>query len=244
MTPTSQDPTPSQQPPTGPSAQQIMAAAISGNDPYADFSPSTLVGEDKPADTPAATDKPAEDKPAGDAPAADDKPAGEEKPAGDAAPADDKPEADPLGELLFGDKDAGADKPVEVTEDVKSFVKAKFGFDDPEQFAAEFGTVKEQLTQAKQKADQYDQVFERISNMPYELSKAVEAAAKGEDYKPLLDKLNRGITLSKEASELDKVALVNEHYPGKFNEEELEAIKDGDKVLGAAFEKYHELASM
>jgi hypothetical protein len=194
----------------------------------------TTIVEDKesernPVADPAPTDTPSADTPPADKPA--DTPA--------AQPA----AVDPLDELLFGDK-AEEQKPVAITEDVKSFVKEKFGFDDPEQFTSEFATVKEQLNQFKDKADQFDKVFERISNMPYELSKAVEAAAKGEDYKELLTKLTTGVTLSKEAKDIDKFALVNEHFPGKFNEEEIEAIKDGDKTLEDAFGKYHDLAAM
>jgi hypothetical protein len=183
--------------------------------------------DEKPAEKPVDTPTPkseASDKPAESAPAKEEKPA----------------DIDPLDELLT----PPADEPQALDDATKGTIAKFLGVDDPIKFKEEVSVLREQVSQFKEKAEQYDAVFDRISKMPYELSKAVQAAANGEDYKPMLEKLSRGISLSKESKDIDKVALVNEHFPGKFSEEDLEAIKDGDKSLGAAFDKFHELAAM
>ena len=218
MSTTTQPTTPAPDP-----TDAVAAALMDGN-----FVPETPAQEPKPAD-----EKPAE-------PAATEQPAADDNPA-EAEQTTEKPtEVDPLDELL----NPPTEEPQALDDTTKGTIAKFLGVDDPVKFKEDFAVLQEQVNQFKEKAEQYDAVFKRISEMPYELSKAVQAAAKGEDYKPLLEKLSRGISLSKEAKDIDKVTLVNEHFPGKFSEEDLEAIKDGDKTLGAAFDKFHELAAM
>lgn len=201
----------------------VAAALMDGNFVPAPAAQEPKPADDKPADTPASHPG-ASDKPAESTPSTDDKPT----------------DVDPLDELLT----PPADEPQALDDAAKGTIAKFLGVEDPIKFKEEVSVLREQVSQFKEKADQYDAVFERISKMPYELSKAVQAAANGEDYKPMLDKLSRGISLSKESKDIDKVSLVNEHFPGKFSEEDMEAIKDGDKSLGAAFDKFHELAAM
>jgi len=54
--------------------------------------------------------------------------------------------------------------------------------------------------------------------------------------------LTKGITLSKEGKDIDRFALVDSRYPGRFSEDQKQAIIDGDETLKAAHDRFYELA--
>lgn len=136
------------------------------------------------------------------------------------------------------------EKPV-WDEKAKEVFKKTFGADDPEAVLGELGTLRETVAQAEEKAKQSEKILANAQKLPYELAKAVEAALQGKDYKGLINELASGVTLSKASKDLDKVALVDRYYKGKFTQEDKEAIKSGDadEDLMERFNEYHGLAS-
>jgi hypothetical protein len=165
---------------------------------------------------------------------------------GEETEAEETPEAttkDSIDEALDA-LASGVEKPV-WDDKAKELFKKTFGAEDPDAFLSEYNTLKESASQATQKVGDAEKFLDRIGKMPYELAQALKAAGEGKDYKPFLKELASGLTLSKPAKELDKLALVGKHYPNKFSQEQLDEIKNGDADddLKERFDAYLGLAA-
>ena len=136
---------------------------------------------------------------------------------------------------------AGDTKAPELTEEVKGYLKSK-GIEDLDAVIQERASNAELTTQYQTKAEAYDKLMDSISRLPAEFGEGIEAFNKGEDYTKALMPLTKGVSVSKDAKKIDKFALVEHYFPGKFNEEQIQAIKDGDTTLEGAFDLYHEQA--
>lgn len=169
-------------------------------------------------------------------------PAGEEKPAEKAA---DAPAAEQAQEDIYDKAIAamsGSDQPApQLNDDAKNYLKAK-GIEDIDALLSERASERELISQYKGKAEAHDQMLQSLSTLPAEIGEAIEAHNKGEDYTKPLMPLTKGVSISKEAKRIDKYALVDHYFPGKFNEEQIQAIKDGDETLEGAFNLYREQA--
>lgn len=213
----------------------LISAAIGGGDVViTSLEPASTDGAPPNGDTPAAPVLPV--TPA--TPAVPDTPA---------TPAQEEPEVpkelDATDRYLQGL--AEETTPAVLDDTAKALFKTHLGIEDVEAFKTERNTDKQLITEFKGKADAHDAMLDRISKMPFELSRAIEAHAKGEDFRPYLEPLSQGITLSKEAKNIDRYALTKREFPDQFTAEELQSIQDGtaDDHLEAAFAKFHQLAS-
>lgn len=133
-------------------------------------------------------------------------------------------------------------KVAELTEEVKGYLKAK-GIEDLDAILQERASNAELTTQYQTKAEAHDRLLKSLSTLPAEIGEAIDAHNKGEDYTKALMPLTKGVTVSKEAKKIDKFALVGHYFPGKFSEEDVQAIKDGDDRLEKAFDLYREQAA-
>lgn len=149
--------------------------------------------------------------------------------------------ADDLDEALKAISGGGTQKPAWDDKN-KELFKSTFGSDNPEAFLQEYNTLKETVAQATKDGDAAKRVLDRAGKLPYELSQAVQAALNGKDYSSHLKELASGVTLSKASKDIDKFALVDKHYAGKFTAEQKEALKEGsaDEELQERFKDYHE----
>lgn len=130
-----------------------------------------------------------------------------------------------------------------LDDNAKAALKAR-GIEDLDALLAESSTNKELVTQLRSKAEQYDVLEQRIAELPVEIGKAIASFRKGEDYTKDLLPLTRGISLSKEAKDIDRFALVDSRYPNRFTEDQKQSILDGtaDETLKAAHDRFYELA--
>ncbi len=169
-------------------------------------------------------------------------PAGEEKPAEKpaAAPAAEQAQEDIYDKALAAL--SASDQPVpQLNDEAKNYLKAK-GIEDIDALLSERASERELISQYKGKAEAHDQMLQSLSTLPAEIGEAIEAHNKGEDYTKALMPLTKGVSISKEAKRIDKYALVEHYFPGKFNEEQIQAIKYGDETLEGAFNLYREQA--
>lgn len=215
----------------------LVAKALGGDDGY--------VIEDTPeegADAAAVADKaPASEEKAADTPAAEGTKKEEVKAeVAETTPAAEAELTDPAEKYLAALRKEKAADPV-ADDNTKAYLKTK-GVEDIDALLQERATDKELVGQYKGKADKYDAFQARMKDIPTEIAQAIEAFEKGEDYtKPLLP-LTRGITLNKEAKDIDKFALVQHRHPGKFTPEQVESLRDGtaDPSLQAAHDLFYE----
>lgn len=138
----------------------------------------------------------------------------------------------------------GNEKAPEWDENSLKPFKGTFGDRTPQEVLQEYNTMKETLEQSKGESERSKKVLSNIDNMPFELAQALKAQAEGKDYKPFLKELASGVSLSKAAKDVDKFALVDKHYPGKFTEEQKQAIRDGlDDDQTERFNDFHDRAA-
>lgn len=215
--------------PQKPSAEtQFASAFLGGPQPQIVTEPPQQKAEDKPADAPQAP--PTEDKPQELTPA--------EAPKGEGG-AEEKSVEEKYLEAIGGN----TEPPPPIDDAMKAALKAR-GVDDLDALLSERGTLAEQVSQFKNKAEQYDAVEKALKELPAEIGDAIEAFRNGKDYTKALIPLTKGISVSKDAKSIGKEALVDHYFPGKFTQEQKEAINDGDETLKEAFDKYAELAAI
>lgn len=130
---------------------------------------------------------------------------------------------------------------VPLDDATKAALKAR-GIEDLDAYVSEKASLAEQVGMYKAKAEAHDDFLGRLQTLPPEIGEAIEAHRKGEDYSKALLPLMNGVSAAKEAKRIDKFALVDHYFPGKFNEEQKQAIKDGDTTLEGAFDLYHDQA--
>lgn len=208
-----------EQPTAEAAAANLIASAIAGED--ISITPAPAAPPEQKTEAPAA-------------------PAAPEVPA--EAPKAEEPQTPEEKYMAALAKKQSATQAPALDDTAKAALKAK-GIEDLDAFLTEKATLAEQLNQFKTKAEQYDKVEETLKSLPVEIAEAIELARKGEDYTKALKPLSDGITLSKEAKAIDKFKLVDHYFPGKFSEEQKEAIRDGDEALKGAFDLYHEQAA-
>jgi hypothetical protein len=87
----------------------------------------------------------------------------------------------------------------------------------------------------KEKAENYEKVsndFESlrqsIDHLPEDLKDGIRAYMDGEDHRQVINMRPYGIDFSKDVSELPEKDLVSTYYPDYFNQEDLEAIENGE----------------
>lgn len=184
----------------------------------------------KAADAAPAVETPAAEKPAaeGGAPAV---PAAHEKEEGD------------IYDKALAALDDNGTGNVPLDDNTKAALKAR-GIEDLDAYVSEKASLAEQVGMYKAKAEAHDDFMGRLQTLPPEIGEAIEAHRKGEDYSKALLPLINGVSAAKEAKRIDKFALVDHYFPGKFNEEQKAAIKEGDTTLEGAFDLFHEQAKM
>lgn len=165
---------------------------------------------------------------------------------------EEKPEEKPVTEVEGDDVDQylrnldKADKVLEpLSDESKAAFKARLGTDDPDTFVREHNSLKEQLDVANKAAAEARAVKDRFDTMPYELAKALQAVADGKPWKPFLEQLANGITLSKAGKDIDQDVLMDHYgFSKKFNAEQLEAIKSGeaDDATKGLYDEYLNIA--
>lgn len=161
-------------------------------------------------------------------------------PAEPAAAAKPEEEGDIYDKALAALDDNGTGV-VPLDDATKAALKAR-GIEDLDALVSEKNSLAEQLGLYKPKAEAHDDLMSRLQTLPPEIGDAIEAHRKGEDYSKALLPLVNGVSAAKEAKRIDKFALVDHYFPGKFNEEQKQAIKDGDTTLEGAFDLYHDQA--
>ena len=176
-------------------------------------------------------------------PAVTDDKEGEDKPAIEAT---EKPKEQDEIDRYLAELDKKTQEPeTKWSDDAKAALKTKFGTDDPDTLFKEYNELKEQVSAATEKAQQAQAIKERIEGMPYELAQAVQAVADGKPWKPFLEQLSKGITLSKAGKDIDDAVLMN-HYKldKKFSAEQLEAIQSGeaDNATKGLWDQYVDMA--
>ncbi len=130
-----------------------------------------------------------------------------------------------------------------LDDNAKAALKAK-GIEDLDARLQEWATDKELATQYKTKAEQYEALQKALKELPVEFGAAIEAFRKGEDYTKHLTPLTKGISMNKEAKDIDRFDLVDHEFPGKFTEDQKQAIKDGlDDTLKAAHDLFYDQAA-
>lgn len=147
---------------------------------------------------------------------------------------------DPLEAYLGGNTEQEPAWPQEALERFKT----ELGFETPSALKQHLATLTEQGDLLKTKAAEADALKQAIDDFPYELQQAITRQLEGQDGVEYIRTQRAGVSLAKEAKEIDKFKLVEARFPGKFSAEQIEAIKEGDTVLGAAHDRFHELASM
>lgn len=197
---------------------------------------------------PAPETKPAEPAPAAEAPATPAAPAAPATPEAtkpaEPAPTPEAPAAPKTPEELYIEAlNAGRPETPALDDAAKAALKAR-GIEDVDAFLNEHATITEQLNQYRTKAEQYDAVDKALKELPVEIAQSIQDYRDGKDYTQALMPLSKGITLSKEAKDIDPFKLVDHYYPGRFTEEQKAEIADGtNDALKAAHDQFVELAS-
>lgn len=162
----------------------------------------------------------------------------------EAIPAPSTPAAtpDPLDAYLSGQVTPEASWPTEAL----GLLKAELGFDTPQAIKQHMLQLGEEATLLKSKAQEADTIKAAIDSFPLELQNAINKQLQGEDGVAYLQNTKQGVSLSKDAKDIDSAKLVDAYFPGKFSAEQREAIKDGtaDETLKAAHDRFAELATM
>ena len=130
-----------------------------------------------------------------------------------------------------------------LDDNAKAALKAR-GIEDLDTYVQEGAANKELLAQYKAKVDAHDSLMERLQTLPPEIGEAIEAHRNGDDYSKALLPLVNGVSASKEGKRIDKFAIVDTYFPGKFSAEQKEMIKDGsaDQTLIDAHDLFREQA--
>lgn len=130
-----------------------------------------------------------------------------------------------------------------LDDNAKAALKAR-GIEDLDAYVQEGAANKELLAQYKAKVEAHDSLMERLQTLPPEIGEAIEAHRNGDDYSKALLPLVNGVSASKEGKKIDKFAIVDTYFPGKFSAEQKEMIKDGsaDQTLIDAHDLFREQA--
>ncbi len=97
---------------------------------------------------------------------------------------------------------------------------------------------REVLRQMRERSEEVDAMRERMGKLPYELGEALRSYSDGGDYRSAIKAAMGKVSLSEEGSKLKEEDVVEGYYPGKFSEEDREAIKDGDAKMKGLWEEY------
>jgi len=133
-------------------------------------------------------------------------------------------------------------EPAVWTDEAKKALKGTFGVEDPDAFKQEYSTLKERVSQADEAIERAERIQKNIDSMPYELSQALNAVAEGKPFRPFLEKLAKGVSLSAPAKDVPEDALIDTYYSKKFTAEQREAIAEGDEALKGVWDEYVSLA--
>jgi hypothetical protein len=155
-----------------------------------------------------------------------------------AAPAPGSAEA--LSSAFFGKITPDDGKAVEFRglNDVTSYLAEKLGLqleaDKPESFLEVVSKAEAWKKDAADKPvieSQHRALVTDIENLPSPLFNAMQAWAKGQDWKGAVASADSAIDFSKDLSDADKAAAINHYFPGKFKPETI--VEGGDLVDGA-----------
>jgi len=205
----------------------LKANGLEGSDDYKVIEAELKQLKETTSKQPAATAAPAAEKPK----------EGEEKPKEEPAPGS----IEATVSMLFGKVTQPDGEAVEFKElkDVNTFLGSHLGIedikpDDPNSFMSIADLAKAWKGDSEIKYElegQLKSIKDDLSQLPDPVFKAMQAWAKGEDWKAPLASATSSIDLTADPDSIDKAVLLGHYFPGEFD---ADAIKEGGAMVDKA----------